>query len=326
MAKLFCRAGILCALLLIHVGTARAADMVRIAVQKTGTLSWELATIRSHGLDREAGLALEVTELASPEAGRIALRSGNVDILLSDWLWVSRERRAGAKLTFYPYSTALGAVMVAPGSAIHSLGDLQGRSIAVAGGPIDKSWILLQARLRQDGIDLPTAATIAYGAPPLIAAKAEQGEWDASLNFWNFCAQLEARGFRRLIAIEDIISGLGAKGPVAMVGYVFDQDWAARHPSVITRFLAMTAKAREMLATSDGAWEKIAPLIGTSDQAVLRAYRLHYRNGIPRRSVAEQEADARVLYRILAEVGGPALVGPGAELEPGTFFHAGTGE
>jgi NitT/TauT family transport system substrate-binding protein len=30
---------------------------------------------------------------------------------------------------------------------IRSLGDLRGRKLAVAGGPIDKSWLLLQAAM-----------------------------------------------------------------------------------------------------------------------------------------------------------------------------------
>ena len=34
--------------------SASAADRIRIAVQKTGTLAWELDIIRPHGLDRQA--------------------------------------------------------------------------------------------------------------------------------------------------------------------------------------------------------------------------------------------------------------------------------
>ncbi|MCA1429422.1 MULTISPECIES: ABC transporter substrate-binding protein [unclassified Bradyrhizobium] len=305
---------------------AGAADTIRLAVQKTGTFSWELAAIRSAGLDKEAGLALEVTELASTEAGKIAMRAGSADIILSDWLWVSRERTLGAKLTFYPYSSALGAVMVPASSPIKTLADLKGRRLAVAGGAIDKSWLLLQARMKQDGIDLKSEATIVYGAPPLIAAKALDGEMDASLNFWNFCAQLEAKGFRRLTGIEDILPKLGAKGAVAAVGYVFDESWAASHKEAVARFIAMTRKAKELLATSDAAWDKVAPLTGTTDPALLRTYRERYRDGIPRRSIDDEEKDARVLYRVLAEIGGRDLVGPAAELDPGTFYHAVPGD
>ena len=101
------------------------AETIRVAVQKTGTFAWELAVIRAHGLDKQADLSIQPVELATPEAGKIALRAGNADIMVSDWLWVSRERGLGAKLTFYPYSSALGAVMVPGSSPIRTLADLK---------------------------------------------------------------------------------------------------------------------------------------------------------------------------------------------------------
>ena len=309
-------------LALAPLAACEAAGTIRVAVQKTGTFAWELAVIRAHGLDKQADLAIEVTELASPEAGKIALRAGNADMMVSDWLWVSRERELCATLTFYPYSSALGAVMVQASSPIKSLADLKGRKLAVAGGPIDKSWMLLQAAAKQDGIDLKSETTVVYGAPPLLTAKTLGGEMDATLNYWNFCAALEAKGFRRLAGIEDILPRLGAKGRIAMIGYVFDEGWAGANRDALARFIAITRKAKEMLAFSDEEWEKIAPLTGASDATTLRVYRERYREGIPRRPMAEEEADARVLYRVLAKAGGRELVGPASELNAGTFYHA----
>jgi NitT/TauT family transport system substrate-binding protein len=305
-----------------QIATCRAADSVRVAVQKTGTFAWELAVIRAHGLDQQANLSVQLVELASPEAGKIALRAGSADIIVSDWLWVSRERGLGAKLTFYPYSSALGAVMVPASSPIRTLADLKGKKLAVAGGPIDKNWLLLQAWLKQDGIDLKSGATIAYGAPPLLTAKTLSGEMDAALNYWNFCAVLEAKGFRRVAGIEDLLPKFGAKGRTAMIGYVFDEKWGNANQDVIARFIAITRKAKEMLSTSDAEWERIAPLTGAPDAATLRVYRDRYREGIPRRPIADEEADARVLYRVLAAIGGRELVGPAQELDSGTFYHA----
>jgi len=299
-----------------------AADAVRVAVQKTGTFAWELAVIRAHGLDKQANLSVHVLELASPEAGKIALRAGSADIVISDWIWVSRERGLGAKLTFYPYSSALGAVMVPASSPIQTLADLKGRKVAVAGGPIDKNWLLLQTWLKLSGIDLKSDASIAYGAPPLLMAKTLSGEMDATVNYWNFCAVLEARGFRRVAGIEDLLPRLGAKGRTAMLGYVFDEKWASSNQDRLARFIAITRAAKEILATSDAEWEKIAPLTGAPDAATLRVYRDRYREGIPRRPIADEEADARVLYRVLADIGGRELVGPAPELDSGTFYHA----
>src|SRR5256884_6690922 len=300
----------------------RAAETIRLAVQKTGTFAWELAVIRAHGLDTQANLVIQVNELASPEAGKIALRGGGVDVIVSDWLWVSRERGLGAKLTFYPYSSALGAVMVPNTSSIRTLTDLKGRKLAVAGGPIDKNWLLLRASMKQDGIDLKSESTIVYGAPPLLAAKMLSGEMDATVNYWNFCAALEAKGFRRLVGIEDLLPKLGAKGRTAMIGYVFDEGWGNANRDLLSRFIAMTRSAKDILSTSDAEWDTIAPLTGASDVATLRAYRDRYREGIPRRPVTDEEADARVLYRVLAETGGRELVGPAQELDSGTFYHA----
>src|SRR5437867_7824722 len=91
--------------------SATAADRIRLAVQRTGTLAWELDVIKSHGLDRKLDLAIESIELASTEAGKIALKGGAADIMLSDWLWVARERSLGGDLVFYPSSSTLGALM-----------------------------------------------------------------------------------------------------------------------------------------------------------------------------------------------------------------------
>jgi len=302
------------------------AETIRIAVQKTGTLAWELAVIRAHGLDKQANLSIQALELASPEAGKIALRAGSVDIILSDWLWVSRERSLGAKLVFYPYSTALGAVMVPDKSSIQTLADLKGHKLGVAGGPIDKSWLLLQAALKRDGTDLKAEADIVYGAPPLLAQKSLSGEMDAVLEYWNFCAALEAKGFRRVADVGDILPRLGAKGRTAMVGYVFNESWGNAHPEQLARFIAMTRAAKEILSTSDSEWEKIQSLTGATDEATLHAYRDRYREGIPRRPVAEEEADARALYHVLAEVGGRELVGPAPQLDPDTFYRAAAGD
>jgi len=301
-------------------GEVSKAAPLRLAVQQTGTVAWELDVMRTHGLDKQAGLDLRIVRQASPEAGKIALRGGSADVIVSDWLWVSRERSLGAKLVFYPYSSALGAVMVPADSPIRSLADLQGKTLAVAGGPIDKSWLLLQGVAAKQGIDLKDKAKIVYGAPALLAGKMVQGEMDAMLNYWNFCARLEAQGFRRLVGIEDVLPAFGVSPQLPMIGYVFTESFARAHRRTVAAFLDATRKAKEILRTSDAEWERIAPLTGAKDAATLKAYRERYREGIPQRPVEADARDAAVLYRVLAELGGKKLVGEATELARGTFY------
>ena len=305
---------------------AEAADRLRIALQKTGTASWEMEVIKARGLDKAANLNIETIELASTEAGKIALMGGGADMVVEDWLWAARERALGDKLLFIPYSTALGAVMAPNDSPIHAVADLAGRSLGVAGGPLDKSWLMLRAVALGSGLDLAKEARPSYGAPPLIAEKLVQGETEAALEYWNFSADLEARGFRRAIEMADIQKALGASGPVAMTGYVFSEAFAASHKDVLRRYFAAAAEARKILAEDPSAWAPIKARLRLKDDAALAVYRQRYLEGVPKRTIAEEAADARVLYRRLAEVGGETLVGKARELDTGLFFDPGASE
>jgi NitT/TauT family transport system substrate-binding protein len=306
--------------------SASAADRIRLVAQRTGSLAWELDVIKAHGLDKKANLDIETLELASTEAGKIALKGGSADIIVSDWTWVARERALGDGLVYYPYLSTLGAVMAPAQSPIRDVGDLKGRKLAVAGGPIDKSWLLLRALGLRSGLDLKTQATIVYGAPPLLSEKALQGETDATLTFWNFCADLEAKGQKRAIPMDDVLHRLGASGPVAILGYVFDGAWATRNRSALDRFLEASRQAKDILAASDTEWQRLAPRIGVNDPGTLAIYRQRYSEGIPRRRVADEAADARGLYKILADIGGADLVGPGRELDGGSFYRRAVGD
>ena len=133
------RAALAATALALVATSAGAADRIRLAVQRTGTLSWELDVLKTHGLDKKADLQIEALELASPEAGKIAIKGGSADMFLSDWLYVARERALGDALVFYPSSSTVGAVMVPAASPIKEVGDLKGRKVAVAGGPLEKN-------------------------------------------------------------------------------------------------------------------------------------------------------------------------------------------
>jgi NitT/TauT family transport system substrate-binding protein len=303
-----------------------AADRLRIAIQKTGTASWEIEVIKARGLDKAANLEIETTELASTEAGKIALEGGAADMIVGDWLWAARERALGDKLLFTPYSSALGAVMAPKDSPVHAVADLAGRSIGVAGGPIDKSWLLLRAAALGAGLDLTKDARPSYGAPPLIAEKLVQGETETALEFWNFSADLEGRGFRRAIEMTDVEKALGATGQVSMTGYVFSEAFAASHKDALRRYFAATAEARKILTQDGSAWEPIKTRLRLKDDAALKVYRQRYLEGVPKRTVAEEAADARILYRRLAEIGGRELVGKATELDTDLFCDPATGQ
>ena len=184
----------------------------------TGTFGWELAVIKARGLDKAAGLDLQIVDLANTEAGKIAMAGGvgrHHPLRLAVGLARARARAQADILALFERARRADGQERRP---VAALGDLKGRTLGVAGGPLDKSWLLLQAFAKRGGFDVAHEAKVAFAAPPLLSQKAQQGELDATLQFWNFCADLEGKGFKRIVEVSDIEKSLGAKGSVAIVG------------------------------------------------------------------------------------------------------------
>lgn len=313
--------GLVLITVLASVSAIAADNTVRVGVLKYGTVNWELKAMQHHGLDKANGFELEIVPFAGGDATRIALLGGEVDVIVSDWLWVSRQRADGRDMTFVPYSSSVGAIMVPGDSPLQSLGDLKGQNIGVAGGPLDKSWLLLQGMARQEhDIDLAADNQIVFGAPPLLTEKARDGELDGVLNYWHFCARLEADGFRRLVSAEDAANALGASGPVAAIGYVFTDSWAESHPAAA--FIKASRETKQIMLESDDEWQRLADNGDIKDgPAALIALRDRFREGIPARSHADEVKDAGIIYGLLSELGGAKLVGSSTVMVEGTYWN-----
>ena len=308
----------------LHVAHAADTATVRVGVLKFGAVNWELDAMKRAGLDEKAGVTVEMVPFAGEDATAVALQAGSVDMIVSDWLWVSRLRASGADYTFVPYSTSVGSLMVSGDSDMKTLGDLKGKTIGVAGGPLDKNWLLIQALAQKDyGVDLSAENSVVYGAPPLLAEKARQGELDAVLNFGHYAARLEAEGFRTLISGTDAAMKLGTTGPVASIGWVFSDGFAKAQPEAVAGFLAADKATKQLLASSDEAFDALKPLMRAEDETTFKTLRQRYRDGIPARSGSDEAKDTETLYELLAKIGGEKLVGPAGTLSPGTYYDAG---
>src|SRR6056297_3430920 len=123
--------------------------VLKAAVLEFGTVNWELDSIKHNGFDTANGFELEVQGVAGGSAAKVAFQGGEADVIVSDWLWVARQRAEGKDFIFIPYSKAVGALMVAGDSPATSLEDMKGKKIGIAGGPLDKSWLILRAYAQQ---------------------------------------------------------------------------------------------------------------------------------------------------------------------------------
>jgi NitT/TauT family transport system substrate-binding protein len=310
----------LACLLVAPLASAGELGTVRAGVLKFGTVSWELDVVKHHGLDRKEGFTLVVSEFAANDAANVAFMGDAVDVIVEDWLWVARQRAEGVAISFLPYSSAIGAVIARPDRGITGLADLAGKKLGVAGGALDKSWLMLQALARRQGLDLAAAASPVFGAPPLLSEKLVQGELDAALVYWPFAARLEARGLHRLVAIADVQEALGVPRTTPQLGYIFKESWAKGAPERVAAFARASRAAKAIMKESDAEWDRLRPLTRAEDDATLVALRQRYREGIVASwGEAERQAAAK-LFAVLAELGGEKLVGKAKSLPDGTFW------
>lgn len=307
-------------------GPAMAAELatIRVGVLQFGTVSWELDVMTRHGFAEREGVRLQIVPLALKDAANVAVQGGAVDVIVNDWLWVARQRAESRDYTFVPYSTAVGSIMVRADSGLQRLADLRGRRLGVAGGPVDKSWLLLRAYARKTlGEDAAQLVKPDFAAPPLLNELALRGELPAALNYWHYAARLRAAGWRELLGMPEILSELGIDRHLPMVGWVFSESWANKNPAAIAGFLRASVAAKKLLAESDAVWEEIRPQTRAEDAATLRALRDGYRAGIPPSGPAAQkagEAAATRAFAILAQEGGKEVVGSATSLAPGVFW------
>ncbi len=307
--------------LLLVAQPLHALETVRIGTLKFGTVNWELDTAMHHGLDRKHGVALEIMPFANKQAAHIVFQSQEADLIITDWLWVSRQRAEGKPYRFVPYSLSLGAVMVPPDSKASDLRDLRDLRVGVAGGAYDKSWLLLRAWARQKhGFDPLDAFDVQYAAPPLLNGQIERGKLDAVLNFWHYSARLEAQGYRRLLEMSDINNDLVGRDAIPMVGYVFSEELERRHPGIIGRFNTAIREARARLLRNDTEWERLRPQMRIKDDATFRALRDRYREGVPQPWSDDDTASAARLMRVLSDIGGDRLTGGHPRLSEGIFW------
>lgn len=302
--------------------TQASAGKLRVAALKFGSFGWLLETMKAEGLDAKAGLDIDIMDIATNQAGPVALLAGEADLIVSDWTWAMRQRGLGEAVKFAPYSSALGALMVPKSAGYTSLQDLAGKRLGVAGTSIDKSWLLLRAYSRKTlGKDIADTATPLFAAAPLITEELRNGRIDAALNFWTYAARLSSEKFVELVGVDDILTALDIAPVPSLVGYIWNARAAEPKRVAIEAFLKAAGEANAVLAKSEPAWERLRPLVKPASDAELAAIKAYYRAGIPAPWGPEHTRSAEKLMGLLASAGDKELMGPGARFDA-DLFHA----
>lgn len=294
-----------------------------VGIEQSSSAQWEIEAIRSLGLDKKHGFTLEARPLADSQAAQAALDAGDVDIILSDFVSVSTQRNQGNKISMVPQALALGGLMVPGGSDIAKIDDLKGKTIAVAGDPLDKSWLILEAYYSSvTGSKLSEDATASFVAAQQVDELLGNGGADAALNLWQWNARAKVAGATELVSVPTMLEELGVSEQPPLLGWTFTDKTGKDRKTGIIAFLDASFEAEGVLLKDDTAWDSLQATMGAErDNALLAQLRYDYRKGIVTSYNPTKMNAAKQAFAILAEYGGSDLIGEKATMDAGTFWR-----
>lgn len=298
---------------------AQDLPVIRAATLEIGTVNWEMQTIIDHKLDEKHGFKLVMQSYADNGATRVAVEGDEADMAVADWIWVARQNAEGKAYTLVPYSKAVGGLVAKADAGVNTLQDLKGAKVGIAGGPLDKSWLILRAYATQEyGMDLAAKTEQVFGAPPLIFKAGLDGETKGSINFWHFLAKMKAAGMVEVINVETAATALGLNPDTPLLGYYMKQDFVAAHEGIAQALYDASRDAKDLLAADPTAWDAIRPQMNAEKDSQFEALKADWLAGTPNRGPVNVD-DANKLLALMNDLGGAELVGQATSVPEGLF-------
>ena len=294
------------------VAFAQDVRTIQVGQQASGTFSWITHAIDYYGLDEKYGLNIVEETYASKPATQLAIQAGEVDVVVDDFIGAVSMRQAGVPVrAIWPFSKATGGVVVPADSAVQTVADLQGRTIAAASLG-DKSILILRAYLSSvHGFDPQDDGLVLQAAAPLMQGLLDNGEIDAAIPFWHFVARMEGSGeYRDVQLISGLLAEMGFRDDLPIL-VVLGREGA--DPETVRTFLTAMQEAIQLMKadTDDGIWQSILDheLYSLPDPSVFPSVRARWEAGIPEEWNQDMIDELVELVDQLVAVAGADVVG-----------------
>ncbi len=311
---------ILAVLVLLLTSVAAAQEKtVRIGLQASGTFSWVVFAMEYFGIDKELGITLESETYATKQATEIALRSGESDIVVDDFVGVAQMRSRDVPVRgVYPFSRATGGVVVPKDAGIAGIADLAGKTIGAASLD-DKSLLILRAlAVSKYDFDPQIESDVLAVSPPLMEELLGKGELEAAIPYWHFVPRMTASGqYTDLMQVSEMLSELGLSNDLPLLVMVARDGM---DPQLLRTFLRGFDETLSRMKDDDGVWQAILDneLYSLPDASLFPRVRQRWEAGLPERWTQETIDGLVDLTSNLVEVAGAEVVGV-SEIDPDTF-------
>lgn len=304
---------VLAAAALLGLVSAQQLPKVNAAMEAVGTFSWVVHGMNTFGIDARHGIEVVGTSYASKQATEIALRSGEADVTVDDFLGAIILRGNGVAATaIYPFAKAVGGLVVPTASEAQSLADLRGSTIA-AGSLRDKSLLILRAlAISKYGFDPQVDGEVIAAAAPLMQQLIADGEVAAGLPLWHFVARIEGAGLgREIMPVTAMLEELELPSDLPILMILARDSFDAELKRAFLAAFVDTIEAMKALPSDDPFWQSILDLglYSLPNPALFPAVIERWKFGTPD-SWTEASIDAMVaMSQSLLDIGGPEVLG-----------------
>jgi len=289
---------------------AQAQEAMRVAEVVTGNERALLATMAAAGLDTSNGFKLVTRAYGSEEQARQALLKGDVDVIMTDWLWAARQRAGGADIACVAASIAPVAIMVPRTSQITAIADLVDRRIGIGHDAGNPTWAMIRAAaLSASRLNLDLTART-FGPLPGLASQLRAGTIDALVADAPEAAMLGRQGHVPLITSDSLARSFGVDGQIPTAVWAFRDAGMQRKPTSLAAFFAASRAASHLLASDAKTWVPLARLYPGADAAMLASLRAAHADGEVTHWGALDSARLNDLAKRLAQVLGPEVPAP----------------
>jgi NitT/TauT family transport system substrate-binding protein len=252
----------LVATLSLTMAVAQELPRVNAAMEAVGTFSWIVHGMDYFGTAEANGIEVVGTSYASKQATELALRGGEADVTVDDFLGAVILRNVDVAVTgIYPFAKAVGGLVVPIGSDIVDIEGLRGATIA-AGSLRDKSLLILRAlTVSQYGFDPQADGEVVAAAPPLMMQLVASEEVDAALPLWHFVARMDAAGtIREIMPVTEMLAALGLPGDLPNLMILARDDLDAELKTAFIATFQDTVDVMVATPVDDPFWQTILDL------------------------------------------------------------------
>ena len=283
---------------------------LKVGLQAGGTFSWIIFAIERYGIDKQLGIEVKEITYPSKQATQLALRSGEVQVVVDDFIEAVRMQKQGIPArAIYPYSLVTGGLVVKADSPIKTVADLKGKTIG-AQSLGDKSLLILRTLLvSKYGFDPQKDGKVVSAASPLMSELLKKGQIDGGLPFWHFVARQVASGeSRELISAAQMLKELGAPAELPLLLLVARND---ADSAALQKLVRAVELASDRMKTDNTFWSAILDkqLYALPDRSLMPAVKARWEAGLPKKWDSSVVVGLTNLVLRMIEVAGAEVVG-----------------